>query len=91
MNIYKISAKEAVVSHIVDEYIQIEKHLLEDKQLISSEKYAQKTSAMSYLKNLIKTITAETDESIQSRIEEGYERLRKEEESDLLEDEEVDI
>lgn len=89
MNIYKISAKEAVVSHIVDEYIQIEKHLLEDKT-IPAEKYAQKTSAMNYLKNLLKTITAETDESIEARIDEGYERLRKEEEIDFIEENDED-
>lgn len=85
MNIYKISAKEAVASHIVDEYIQIEKHLLKDKT-IPAEKYAQKVSAMNYLKNLLKSVTAETDESIEARIEEGYERLRKEEEVDFIEE-----
>ena len=85
MNIYKIAAKEAVADHIADEYVQIERRLLKDKA-IPAEEYAQKTSAMNYLKNLLKTITAETDESIQNRIDEAYERLRREEEIDFIEE-----
>lgn len=84
-NVYKMAAKESVVEHIVDEYVHIEKRLLKDKTIPPVE-YSQKVAAMNYLKHLLKTITAENDEYIQEKIDEGYERLRKEEESDLYEE-----
>lgn len=84
-NIYKIAVKESVVEHVVDEYVRMENRLLKHETIPPVE-YSQKIAALNYLKNLLKTITAESDEYIQEKIDEGYERLRKEEESELYEE-----
>ena len=84
-NVYKSAVKESVVEHIVDEYVWIEKRLLKNETIPPVE-YSQKVAAMKYLKNLLKTITAESDEYIQEKINEAYERLKKEVEIDIYEE-----
>ena len=76
MNKYKEAYKEEIVSDIVDKYVKLDitTSRSQNNGTISDIVLNQKLSTLRYMRNLIKTITAEGEEEIDQRIEEGRDR-----------------
>lgn len=80
MNKYKEAYKEEIVSDIVDKYVKLDISISNSPSMANA--LDQKLSTLKYMKNLIKTITAEEEEEIDHRIKEGYIRFRNTEEEE---------
>lgn len=84
MNKYKEAYKEEIVSDIVDKYVKLDitTSRSQNNGTISDIVLNQKLSTLRYMRNLIKTITAEGEEEIDQRIEEGRDRYCDEDEEE---------
>ncbi len=80
MNKTKVAYKTTIVNFIVDCYVELAQNITNIQKYIPETDLNQEMSTLKYLKNLIRTITAETDEEIEERIREGKERFDKLEE-----------
>lgn len=78
MNKYKEAYKEEIVSDIVDKYVKLDVAISNSQGMTNA--LDQKFATLKYMKNLIKTITAEDEEEIDQRIKDGYSRFYNKEE-----------
>ena len=82
MNKTKVAYKTTIVNFIVDCYVELDANVISAQGCLPETELNQEISTLKYMKNLIRTITAESDEEIDERIKEGRERLYKSEEED---------
>lgn len=82
MNKTKAAYKTTITNFIVDCYVELAENITNIQKYIPDTDLKQEVSTLKYMKNLIRTITAETDEEIEERIKEGKERFNKLEEED---------
>ena len=78
MNKYKEAYKEEIVADIVDKYVKLEYSINStkpDDSQVATNTLNQKLATLKYMKNLLRTITAEEDVEIDQRIEEGRSRF----------------
>lgn len=78
MNKYKEAYKEEIVSDIVDKYVKLDVAISNSQGMTNA--LDQKFATLKYMKNLIRTITAEDEEEIDQRIKDGYSRFYNKEE-----------
>ena len=72
MNKYKEMYKEEIIEDIIDKYVKLEIAISNSQGATNA--LDQKFAALRYMKNLIKTITAEDENEIEERIKDGYKR-----------------
>lgn len=70
MNKVKEAYKEVIVRFIIENYLELKQKVDASQGAMSEHELNQRFAALKFMKNLVKTITAESDAEIQERIEE---------------------
>lgn len=78
MNKTKEAYKRVIVDFIVENYIELDRNLNYSVRDMSGNEINEKKSALKFMKNIIRTITVETDEEVQKRIDEAYDKIEEE-------------
>lgn len=68
MNKTKEAYKLTIVNFIVDLYLELNDEVSASQEAMAEHDLNQKFSALKFMKNLVKTITAESDAEIEERI-----------------------
>ena len=70
MNKIKEAYKEVIVRFIIENYLELKQKVDASQGAMAEHDLNQKFSALKFMKNLVKTITAESDDEIEERIKE---------------------
>lgn len=70
MNKIKEAYKEVIVRFIIENYLELKQKVDASQGAMTENDLNQRFSALKFMKNLIKTITAESDSEIEERIKE---------------------
>ena len=73
MNKIKEAYKEVIVRFIIENYLELKQKINTFKGAMDENELNQRFAALKFMKNLIKTITAESDDEIEERIKELHE------------------
>lgn len=84
MNKIKEAYKCVIVDFIIENYIELNNEINASQGMMPENVLNEKFSALKFMKNLIKTITAESDEEVQERIEEKFKELTKSSRKSIL-------
>lgn len=82
MNKTKEAYKEVIVEFVVDNYVELDNEISASQGCMSETILNEKFSALKYMKNLVRNLTAESEEDINLRLKEGYDRFYKNEVGD---------
>ena len=72
MNKTKEAYKRVIVDFIVENCVELNKKIDYSVREMKENELNEKKSALKYMKNIIKTITIESDEEIEDRINEAW-------------------
>ena len=72
MNKTKEAYKRVIVDFIVENCVELDKKITHRVKDMTENEINEKKSTLKYMKNIIKTITIESDEEIEKRITEKY-------------------
>ena len=72
MNKTKEAYKRVIVDFIVENCVELDKKITHCVRDMTGNEINEKKSALKYMKNIIKTITVESDEEIEKMITEKY-------------------
>lgn len=70
MNKIKEAYKEVIVRFIIENYLELKQKVDASQGAMAEHDLNQRFSALKFMKNLVKTITAESDDEIEERIKE---------------------
>lgn len=68
MNKIKEAYKRVIVDFIVENYIELDDKMSEKNMISTENEINEMKSALKFMKNIIKTITIESDEEVEKRI-----------------------
>ena len=68
MNKIKEAYKRVIVDFIVGNYIELDDKMSEKNMISTENEINEMKSALKFMKNIIKTITIESDEEVEKRI-----------------------
>ena len=74
MNKIKEAYKEVIVRFIIENYLELKQKVDASQEAMAEHDLNQKFSALKFMKNLVKTITAESDDEIEERIKELHKK-----------------
>ena len=70
MNKVKEAYKEVIVRFIIENYLELKQKVDASQGAMAEHDLNQRFSALKFMKNLVRTITAENDDEIEERIKE---------------------
>lgn len=70
MNKIKEAYKEVIVRFIIENYLELKQKINTFKGAMDENELNQRFAALKFMKNLVRTITAESDDEIEERIKE---------------------
>lgn len=82
MNKTKELYKQRIINLIADEYVALDNHICATQGCMEQNVLDQKVATLKYLKNLIKTITSESEDAVEEIINEAKDRYYNEKEEE---------